>query len=38
MNPEVHTLPRWGHFDILNEFMEPGSPILNAVIAHARSV
>jgi arylformamidase len=36
MNPEVHTLPRWGHFDILNEFTEAGSPILNAVIARAR--
>lgn len=36
MRPEVHTLPRWGHFDILNEFMEPDSPILNAVIARAR--
>ncbi|MCZ0738057.1 alpha/beta hydrolase [Phreatobacter sp. AB_2022a] len=35
MNPEVHTLPRWGHFDILNEYLEPGSPILNAVIRHA---
>lgn len=32
VNPEVHVLPRWGHFDILNEFMEPGSPILNAVL------
>jgi arylformamidase len=33
MNPEVHTLPRWGHFDILNEFLEPNSPILKAVIS-----
>lgn len=32
MNPEVHVLPRWGHFDILNEFMEPESPILRAVL------
>ena len=32
MNPEVHTLPRWGHFDILNEFREAGSPILKAAI------
>lgn len=36
MNPEVHTLPRWGHFDVLNEFREPGSPILDAVIARSR--
>ncbi|UZF93449.1 alpha/beta hydrolase [Bosea sp. NBC_00550] len=36
MNPEVHTLPRWGHFDILNEFREPGSPILEAVIGQSR--
>ncbi|RYE31100.1 MAG: alpha/beta hydrolase [Hyphomicrobiales bacterium] len=36
MNPEVHTLPRWGHFDILNEFREPGSPVLEAVIAKSR--
>jgi arylformamidase len=35
LNPEVHTLPRWGHFDILSEFVEPGSPILEAVIARA---
>ncbi|WP_157732900.1 alpha/beta hydrolase [Bosea sp. AS-1] len=34
MNPEVHTLPRWGHFDILNEFREAGSPILKAAIGH----
>lgn len=33
VNPEVHTLPRWGHFDILGEFMEPESPILNAILA-----
>jgi arylformamidase len=32
---EVHTLPRWGHFDILQEFIEPESPILNAAIAKA---
>jgi arylformamidase len=36
LNPEVHVLPRWGHFDILSEYMEPGSPILNAVIRHAK--
>lgn len=36
MNPEVHTLPRWGHFDILNEFREPGSPTLKAVIGPSR--
>jgi arylformamidase len=36
MNPEVHTLPRWGHFDILNEFTEAGSPILRSVIAKAK--
>ncbi|QCI66349.1 alpha/beta hydrolase [Phreatobacter stygius] len=36
MNPEVHALPRWGHFDILNEFLEPGSPILNAVMMRAK--
>jgi arylformamidase len=36
VNPEVHTLPRWGHFDILNEFLEAGSPILRAVIARAK--
>jgi arylformamidase len=36
LNPEVHTLPRWGHFDILHEFIEPGSPILTAVIDKAR--
>jgi len=35
LNPEVHTLPRWGHFDILNEFREPESPILRAVIGKA---
>jgi arylformamidase len=38
LNPEVHTLPRWGHFDILSEFTEPGSPILNAVVARAHSI
>jgi len=38
MNPEVHTLPRWGHFDILNEFIEPGSTILNAVIKRAKQL
>jgi len=37
LTPEVHTLPRWGHFDILNEFTEAGSPILNAVLAKAKS-
>jgi arylformamidase len=36
MNPEVHTLPRWGHFDILHEFVEAGSPILSAVINWAK--
>ncbi|WP_160115672.1 alpha/beta hydrolase [Bosea lathyri] len=36
MNPEVRTLPRWGHFDILNEFMDGGSAILDAVMARAR--
>jgi arylformamidase len=36
MNPEVHTLPRWGHFDILNEFIEAGSPILKATVARAK--
>jgi arylformamidase len=36
LNPEVHTLPRWGHFDILGEFTETGSPILNCVIANAK--
>lgn len=36
LNPEVHTLPRWGHFDILNEFREPGSPIFEAVIGQFR--
>lgn len=35
LNPEVHVLPRWGHFDILGEFMEPESPILGAVLRHA---
>ncbi|WP_439495407.1 alpha/beta hydrolase [Bosea sp. (in: a-proteobacteria)] len=37
LNPEVHTLPRWGHFDILSEFIEPGSPILEAVIGQAKA-
>lgn len=36
MRPEVHTLPRWGHFDILNELMEPGAPLPGAIIAKAR--
>lgn len=36
VNPEVRVLPRWGHFDILGEFMEPGSPILSAAIERAR--
>ena len=36
MNPEVHTLPRWGHFDVVNEFLEAGSPILKAVVARAK--
>lgn len=36
LNPEVHVLPRWGHFDILSEYMEAGSPILNAVMRHAK--
>jgi arylformamidase len=36
LNPEVHVLPRWGHFDILSEFLEPGSPILTAVLRHAK--
>jgi arylformamidase len=36
MNPEVHTLPRWGHFDVLNEFLEAGSPILKAVVTRAK--
>ncbi|MGY0574835.1 alpha/beta hydrolase [Bradyrhizobium sp. RDM12] len=36
LNPEVHTLPRWGHFDILNEFTEAGSPILRSVMAKAK--
>ncbi|TCR66407.1 alpha/beta hydrolase [Bosea sp. BK604] len=36
MRPEVHTLPRWGHFDILNELMEPGAPLPSAIIGKAR--
>lgn len=32
MNPEVHVLPRWGHFDILNEFMDAESPIVRAIL------
>ena len=35
LNPEVRVLPRWGHFDILNEFMETASPILTAVLDRA---
>jgi arylformamidase len=35
VNPEMRTLPRWGHFDIIQEFAEPGSPILSAVLSHA---
>ena len=37
LNPEVHVLPRWGHFDILSEYMEAGSPILNAVMRQAKA-
>ena len=37
MRPEVHVLPRWGHFDILNEFLPPYGPIWNAVLAKASS-
>jgi arylformamidase len=36
INPEVHTLPRWGHFDVVNEFLETGSPILQAVVTRAK--
>lgn len=37
LNPEIHVLPRWGHFDILAEYMEPDSPILRAVLRQALS-
>lgn len=27
MRPEVHVLPAYGHFDILNDFVDPAAPI-----------
>ncbi len=34
-NPEVHVLPRWGHFDILNDLVEGEGPISNAILRQA---
>lgn len=31
-DPEVHLLPGWNHFDIITQFLEPGSPILLAAL------
>jgi arylformamidase len=35
-DPEVHVLPGYNHFDIVQEYLEPGSPILRAVLRMAR--
>jgi len=35
-DPEVHVLPGWGHFDIINHYADPESPILAAALAATR--
>lgn len=37
LNPEVHVLPRWGHFDILSEYQQRGSAILAAILSQAKA-
>nr|WP_245215323.1 alpha/beta hydrolase [Pararoseomonas baculiformis] len=34
-DPEVHVLPGYNHFDIIDQYMEPGSPVLRAVLRSA---
>ena len=36
-DPEVHVLPGYNHFDILDQYLDQGSPIFNAVLRAARS-
>lgn len=31
-DPEVHVLPGWNHFNIIQHYLQPDSPILNAVL------
>jgi arylformamidase len=33
--PEVHIMPGWGHFDIIRQYLEPGSPISNLSLRYA---
>jgi arylformamidase len=33
--PEVHVMSGWGHFDIIRQYLEPGSPILNLSLHYA---
>jgi arylformamidase len=33
--PEVHVIPGWGHFDIIRQYIEPGTPILNLSLRYA---
>lgn len=35
-DPEVHVLPGYNHFDIIQEYLQPGSPILRAVLRMSR--
>ena len=32
-DPDVHVLPGWGHFDIINHYADPESPIFAAALA-----
>jgi arylformamidase len=32
LDPEVHVLPGWNHFDIVQQFLDPHSPIVRAAI------
>ena len=32
----VHVLPGWGHFDIINHYADPESPIFAAALAATR--
>nr|WP_277614027.1 alpha/beta hydrolase [Roseomonas rosea] len=36
-DPEVHVLPGYNHFDIIDQYMEPESPIFRAVLSAAKS-
>lgn len=34
-DPEVHVLPGWNHFDIIQQYLQEGSPVLSCVLRHS---